>query len=57
MAGASGGGRVTLAVLRAALIEGEESGQAMPFDIETFIAWRRSEHVVKTRASRPDDDE
>lgn len=31
-----------LAALRAALIEGEESGQAGPFDVEAFIARKRS---------------
>lgn len=30
-----------LAALRAALIEGEESGPAAPFDIEEFIARKR----------------
>jgi antitoxin ParD1/3/4 len=30
-----------LAALRAALIEGEQSGQAMPFDVEAFIARKR----------------
>ena len=31
-----------LAVLRAALIEGEKSGEAVPFDMDEFIAERRS---------------
>lgn len=30
-----------LAALRAALIEGEQSGQATPFDVEAFIARKR----------------
>jgi antitoxin ParD1/3/4 len=30
-----------LAALRAALIEGEESGSAMPFDFDAFIAQKR----------------
>lgn len=34
-----------LAALRAALIEGEESGPATPFDVEAFIARKRAEHV------------
>jgi antitoxin ParD1/3/4 len=31
-----------LAALRAALIEGEESGMATPFDFEAFIAGKRN---------------
>jgi antitoxin ParD1/3/4 len=31
-----------LAALRAALIEGEESGQSTPFDFEAFIAHKRN---------------
>ncbi len=31
-----------LAALRAALIEGEESGLSLPFDFEAFIAAKRS---------------
>jgi antitoxin ParD1/3/4 len=30
-----------LAILRAALVEGEQSGPATPFDVETFIARKR----------------
>jgi antitoxin ParD1/3/4 len=33
-----------LAALRAALIEGEESGSATPFDMEAFIARKRAEN-------------
>jgi antitoxin ParD1/3/4 len=32
-----------LAALRAALIEGEQSGQSLPFDIEKFVARMRQE--------------
>ena len=32
-----------LSALRAALIEGEKSGQALPFDIEEFVARMRQE--------------
>ena len=32
-----------LAALRAALIEGEESGPAVPFDIDEFVAQMRGE--------------
>jgi len=32
-----------LAALRAALIEGEESGAATPFDMEAFIARKQTE--------------
>ncbi len=32
-----------LAVLRAALIEGEESGPSEPFDFDTFLARKRKE--------------
>lgn len=32
-----------LAALRAALAEGEASGEAVPFDFEVFIAQKRSE--------------
>jgi antitoxin ParD1/3/4 len=32
----------TLAALRAALIEGEQSGPSIPFDFEAFIARKRS---------------
>jgi antitoxin ParD1/3/4 len=31
-----------LAALRAALVEGEESGRSTPFDFEAFIAGKRS---------------
>jgi antitoxin ParD1/3/4 len=31
-----------MAALRAALIEGEESGQSTPFDFEAFIARKRN---------------
>ena len=31
-----------LATLRAALIEGEQSGPSTPFDVETFIAGKRA---------------
>ncbi len=34
-----------LAVLRAALIEGEQSGASTPFDFEAFIAEKRASHV------------
>lgn len=37
---------IKLAALRAALIEGETSGQATPFDFEAFIARRRGETVL-----------
>lgn len=33
---------VKLAALRAALIEGEQSGASVPFDMEAFIARKRS---------------
>lgn len=33
-----------LEVLRAALIEGEESGPSTPFDFEAFIARKRATH-------------
>lgn len=33
-----------LQALRAALIEGEQSGPAMPFDIEQFLEEKRIEH-------------
>jgi antitoxin ParD1/3/4 len=33
---------VQLATLRAALIEGEQSGPAVPFDFEAFIARKRA---------------
>ena len=33
-----------LAALRAALIEGEESGAATPFDMEAFIVRKRAEN-------------
>ena len=34
----------TLAALRAALIEGEQSGPSTPFDFEAFIAEKRQRH-------------
>ena len=34
-----------LAALRAALIEGEQSGPATPFDFEAFIARKRAGHI------------
>lgn len=34
-----------LAALRAALIEGEESGASTPFDMEAFIARKRAENA------------
>jgi Arc/MetJ-type ribon-helix-helix transcriptional regulator len=34
-----------LAVLRAALIEGETSGASAPFDFEAFVAAKRAEVV------------
>jgi antitoxin ParD1/3/4 len=37
-----------LAALRAALIEGEESGLSTPFDFEAFIARMHKEHAEKT---------
>ena len=37
---------IKLAALRAALIEGETSGQATPFDFEAFIARKRGETVL-----------
>jgi antitoxin ParD1/3/4 len=36
-----------LATLRAALIEGENSGPSAPFDFEAFIARKRDEGVPK----------
>jgi antitoxin ParD1/3/4 len=36
-----------LATLRAALIEGENSGPSSPFDFEAFIARKRDEGVPK----------
>lgn len=37
-----------LAALRAALIEGEESGPSMPFDFEAFIARKRAAADTQT---------
>ena len=34
-----------LAALRAALIEGEQSGPSTPFDVEAFIARKRAGHA------------
>jgi antitoxin ParD1/3/4 len=34
-----------LAALRAALVEGEESGASTPFDMEAFIARKRAENA------------
>lgn len=34
-----------LEALRAALIEGEQSGPAEPFDFEAFIALKRGSHI------------
>ncbi len=34
-----------LEALRAALIEGEQSGPAAPFDFEAFIALKRGSHI------------
>ncbi len=36
-----------LEALRAALIEGEESGPAEPFDFDAFLARKRSEYQAK----------
>ena len=36
-----------LEALRAALIEGEESGPAAPFDFDAFLARKRSEYQAK----------
>ena len=36
-----------LEALRAALIEGEESGPARPFDFDAFLARKRSEYQAK----------
>jgi antitoxin ParD1/3/4 len=36
---------IRLGALRVALIEGEESGAATPFDLEAFIARKRAEDV------------
>lgn len=36
-----------LEALRAALIEGEESGPAVPFDSDAFLARKRSEYQAK----------
>jgi len=36
-----------LEALRAALIEGEESGPAAPFDFDEFLARKRSEYQAK----------
>lgn len=36
-----------LEALRAALIEGEQSGPAQPFDFDTFLARKRSEYQAK----------
>ncbi len=38
-----------LAALRAALIEGEQSGQSLPFDIETFVARMRRDTQPSTK--------
>jgi antitoxin ParD1/3/4 len=38
----------TLAALRAALIEGEQSGPSTPFDFEAFIARKRSSQAPGT---------
>ncbi|MDB5429493.1 MAG: Antitoxin ParD [Caulobacter sp.] len=37
---------VRLSALRAALIEGENSGPSMPFDVEDFIAEMRAEDAA-----------
>ncbi len=36
-----------LEALRAALIEGEQSGPAVPFDFDAFLARKRSEYQIK----------
>jgi antitoxin ParD1/3/4 len=36
-----------LEALRAALIEGEQSGPAVPFDFDAFLARKRSEYQAK----------
>ncbi|MFZ5929587.1 MAG: type II toxin-antitoxin system ParD family antitoxin [Pseudomonadota bacterium] len=36
-----------LEALRAALIEGEQSGHAAPFDFDAFLARKRSEYQAK----------
>jgi antitoxin ParD1/3/4 len=36
-----------LEALRAALIEGEQSGPAQPFDFDAFLARKRSEYQAK----------
>lgn len=38
----------TLAHLREALIEGEQSGPATPFDADAFLARLHAEHATKT---------
>jgi len=38
--------------LRAALIEGEESGQSTPFDFEAFIARKRNGHAQARMTGR-----
>ncbi len=35
-----------LEALRAALIDGEQSGPATPFDVEAFIARKRASHMT-----------
>jgi antitoxin ParD1/3/4 len=37
-----------LATLRVALVEGENSGQSMPFDFEAFIARKREAETQKS---------